>query len=144
MTIYIGADHGGFELKLQLSQYLVKAGYAVVDCGNKVYEPEDDYPDFSKGVASAVGANKDSRGILICRNGVGVCISANRFAGIYCALGFNNEQIRKARQHDFINVLALPSDYKTLDECIELVKIFIETEPLSDPKYLRRLQKIEL
>ena len=144
MTIYIGADHGGFELKRELSQYLEKTGYAVVDCGNKAYEPDDDYPDFSKNVANAVGGDKDSRGIVICRNGVGVCISANRFRGIYCALGFDAQQIRKARQHDFINILALPSDYKTLDECIELIKVFLETEPLPDPKYLRRLQKIEL
>lgn len=144
MTIYIGADHGGFKLKSQLLQYLEKVGHAVIDCGNKTYEPEDDYPDFSKAVADKVVSDKNSRGILICRNGVGVCISANRFSGVYCALGFDTEQVRKARQHDFINVLALPSDYKTLDECIELVKIFLETEPLPNLKYVRRLQKIEL
>jgi ribose 5-phosphate isomerase B len=79
MRIGIAADHGGFELKAQLSAALEDAGYEVVDFGDPVLAPGDDYPDFVVPLAQAVARAEVTRGVAICGSGVGACVAANVF-----------------------------------------------------------------
>lgn len=141
MNIYLAADHGGFNLKQQLLNDLPKQ-YTVIDCGNQKLEPEDDYPDFVANLAQKMLNDQLSMGIVICRNGVGVSIAANRFPHLRCGLGFNDEQIRRARRDDNINVLALPADYLNLDQAKSLINLFLETEYSGLERYSRRLAKV--
>ena len=153
MTIFIAADHRGFELKNKLIDYLHEKNIRVEDMGNYQYDPEDDYPDFAKKVAQAVLQNtKDFLGIVICGSGVGVSIVANRFKGIRCALGFSYNQVKHAKENDHINVLALAADYfkdgneengNGLEQAKKLVNVFINTKPIIEEKYLRRIKKID-
>jgi ribose 5-phosphate isomerase B len=144
MTIFIGADHRGFKLKNEIVEYLQMKNIRVDDMGAYQYDAEDDNPDFSQAVAKAVLQNPEEfLGIVICGSGVGVCIGANRFKGIYCALGFDVKQIASAREHDHINVLALPSDYIDLEKAQELIEAFLSAKPNHAEKYLRRLGKID-
>ncbi len=144
MTLFIGADHRGYHLKNELIEYLQNKNIRVEDLGNYENNPEDDFPDYSHKVAEAVLQNPDEfLGIVICGSGVGVSISANRYKGIYCGLAFNKDQVKSAREHDHINVLALPADSLSFRQAQELVDIFIETEPLKREKYIRRLRKID-
>jgi ribose 5-phosphate isomerase B len=153
MTIFIAADHRGFELKNRLIEYLQEKNIRVEDMGNYQYDPLDDYPDFAKKVAQAVLQNpKDFLGIAICGSGVGVSITVNRFKGIRCALGFSCDQVKHAKENDHINVLALASDYlkngndengRGLELAKKLVDTFIETKPKMEEKYLRRIKKID-
>jgi ribose 5-phosphate isomerase RpiB len=46
MRIGIAADHGGFELKVQLTAALKTAGYEMTDFGAYELVTGDDYPDF--------------------------------------------------------------------------------------------------
>src|SRR5690348_16382720 len=115
MTIFIAADHRGFELKNQLVEYLQEKNIRVEDMGNYQYDPLDDNPDYSRKVAEAVLQNEhDFLGIVICGSGVGVSIAANRLPGIRCGLGFNAQQIKHMKENDHVNVLALPAEYITL------------------------------
>jgi ribose 5-phosphate isomerase B len=153
MTIFIAADHRGFELKNKLIEYLQEKNIRVEDMGNYQYDPLDDYPDFAKKVAQAVLQNpKDFLGIVICGSGVGVSIVVNRFKGIRCGLGFSPDQVKHIRENDHINVLALASDYlkngdgekgNGLAWAKKLVDTFIETQPKMEEKYLRRIKKID-
>lgn len=144
MTIFIGADHRGFELKNKLIEYLHEKDIRVEDMGNYEYDPQDDFPDYSKKVAQAVLQNPEELlGIVICGSAVGVSISANRYEGIMCALGFDIAQVKSAREHDHINVLAIPSDYVDLEKAKQLIHAFIETKPNYDEKYLRRIRKVD-
>ena len=112
--------------------------------GNYEYDPQDDFPDYSKKVAQAVLQNPEELlGIVICGSAVGVSISANRYEGIMCALGFDIAQVKSAREHDHINVLAIPSDYVDLEKAKQLIHAFIETKPNYDEKYLRRIRKVD-
>jgi ribose 5-phosphate isomerase B len=112
MTIFIGADHRGFNLKNQIIEYLHEKDIRIEDLGAYDYDPNDDYPDFAKKVAQAVIQNRENHlGIVVCGSGVGVAIAANRFQGIRAALGFEENQVAHARENDHINVLALPADY---------------------------------
>ena len=144
MHIFIGADHGGFDLKTKLIEYLQENNIRIEDMGNYELDPLDDYPDFAKKVAQAVLQNPyDSLGIIICRSGVGVAIAANRFKGIRCGLGFDESQVKHMRENDNVNVLALASDFIDFEKAKKLVDIFRLTSPKTEEKYLRRIKKVD-
>ncbi len=143
MKIFIGADHRGFELKEFLKKELREKGFEIKDLGNLKYDPLDDFPDFAFPVAEAVKEDKNSLGILLCGSGVGVSIAANRVKGIRAVLGFNKDQVEKARQHDHCNILCLPADYIDKSFALELVKTFLSTKPENKEKYLRRIRKLD-
>lgn len=143
MTVFIGADHGGFQLKNELIDYLHEKNIRVEDLGSYELEPEDDYPEYAKKVAQAVLQNPEHVGIVICRSGVGMDIVSNRFKGIRSGLGFDETEVQKAREDDIINVLALPADYISLDKAEKLVDIFLTSIPKTQEKYARRIVEID-
>ena len=145
MKIFIASDHGGFTLKTKLVEYLKEKNLLVEDVGPTKLDPLDDYPDYGKKVAQRVALNPaENRGILLCRNGVGMDIMANRFRNVRCVLGFHTHQIEKARKDDNVNVLALPADYITQQNAHDFVDIFLSTQPDEQEKYSRRVRKIDL
>lgn len=109
MKIYIGADHGGFHLKEQIEQYLLRAGYEVVDKGNDTLDPDDDYPQFAAKVATSVLASDDAdaRGVIVCTGAQGVAIAANRFKGIRASVAWDAHEARMTRNDNDSNVLCL-------------------------------------
>lgn len=144
MTIFIGADHRGFELKNKIIEYLQEKDIRIEDMGNYQYDPLDDFPDFAKKVAQAVLQNPENYlGIVICGSGVGVAIMANRFKGIRCGIGFEADQVKHIRENDHINVLALPSDYVDFEKTKELIDVFLSSNPKTEEKYLRRIKKLD-
>lgn len=143
MTIFIGADHRGLKLKNIIVEYLQNKNIRIEDLGAYEYNKDDDFPDFAKPVAEAVLSQPEKfLGIVICGSAVGVSIAANRYKGVYCGVGFDSEQIKSAKAHDHINILAIPADYLTTEKALELVDIFINTKPMHEEKYIRRLNKI--
>lgn len=149
MTIYLGADHRGFALKEKLKKMLVDEGYDVIDCGATSLEPGDDFPDFAKAVAEAVGKNPESasnedgdRGILICGSGFGVDIAANKFPGIRAGLPMSPDHAYVARHDDDVNVLALAADFTDEAMAQKIVKTFFSTPFAKEERYNRRLEKI--
>src|SRR3954453_12894869 len=100
MRVGMGADHGGFEMKEQLSNLLMQAGDEVVDFGNKTYDRNDDYPDFSFPVALAVAEGRVDRGVLICGSGVGASVAANKVNGVRAALCHDNFSARQGVEDD--------------------------------------------
>ncbi len=144
MTIFIGADHRGFHLKDLLISYLQEKNIRVEDMGNYSYDPHDDFPQYAQKVSEAVLQNPEEfLGVVICGSGVGVSIAANRYPGVYCALGSNPDQVKSAREHDHINILALPADYISQEDAQKLVDIFLSTQTKNEAKYLRRIQSLE-
>jgi ribose 5-phosphate isomerase B len=144
MTIFIGADHRGFEMKNKLIEYLQEKNIRVQDLGNYEYDLLDDNPDYAQKVAEAVLQNPaEFFGIVICGSGVGMSIAANRSKGIRCALGFAVNQVKHARENDHINVLSLPADMIDLDQAKLLVDTFLSTHPKMEEKYLRRNKKLD-
>ncbi len=141
--IYIGADHRGFELKEQLKHWLKQEQYNVDDCGNTEYDLTDDFTDFSFAVAKKVQQNLDSRGIVICGSGAGVNIAANKVKGIRASTGINVDEVRHARKHDDLNVLAISADYSDFNQAQEMIAAFLTTPFDPQERYLRRLDKIK-
>lgn len=145
MTIFIGADHAGFDLKTILSEHLTHAGHTVVDCGAKTLEHEDDYPRFAYAVATKVlgSTEPDDRGILICGSGQGMSMAANRVNGVRAALAWNDASAHSARTDDAANVLVLPARFLSAEEAISAVDTYLKAEFNDNPKYQRRLDELE-
>lgn len=144
MTIFIGADHRGFVLKNELIEYLQEKNIRVEDLGALQVDPLDDNPDYAKKVAQAVLQNpQEFLGILICGSGAGVTITANRYKGIRASLALSSTQAKFNKEHDDINILSLASDFTDIEEAKRIVDAFLETKPLPDPKYKRRIAKMD-
>lgn len=145
MRIYVGADHNGYDFKQKLSELLRKNGYMVVDDGNKKLDPEDDYPQFGARVAHALLADSDeeSRGILICGSGQGICIAANRFKGIRASLCWSEAEAHAARNDDDCNVLCLPSRYLSLEEAETITLTWLTTPFAGAPRFKRRIRELD-
>lgn len=106
MKIAIGSDHAGYLLKEKIKDFLLSKGYQVVDVGTNSTESTD-YPIFAREVALAVQRGEVQQGILICGTGIGMCITANKFKGVYAALCTNEYMARVSRQHNNANILCL-------------------------------------
>ncbi len=144
MTIFIGADHRGFALKNELIEYLQEKNIRVEDLGAFEENPSDDEVDYAKKVAEAVLQKPDEfRGILVCGSGAGTSIMANRYKGIRCCVALSATQAKFNREHSHINVLALAADFTDVEEAKNIVTAFLETPPNPDPKYQRRISKMD-
>ena len=140
-VVYIGADHRGFQLKNVLKEALVEDGCQVVDAGGVDYDKDDDFIDPGIGVAGRVAA-ENARGVLICGSGVGMCVMANKVAGVRAALCTSEEQARRAREEDNANVLCLASELVGVEDNINIMRMFLKTEFSSEERYLRRIARI--
>ena len=140
--IPIGADHAGFQLKEQVSQYLQDLGHEVKDFGC-FSEQSIDYPDYAHPVAELIEANPGMRGILICGSGNGINMTANKHSGIRSALCWKREIAELARLHNNANVLALPARFISVEEAKEMVEAFLTTE-FEGGRHQKRVEKIAL
>jgi ribose 5-phosphate isomerase B len=143
MKIFLGADHRGFELKEFLKEKLKEENFDFEDCGNFIYDPNDDYSDIAFKVAYQVRDNPENLGILICGSGAGVCFSANKVKGIRAGLAITPEMARMMKADDDVNVLCLASDFTQNETAWQIAKAFLETKFKHQEKYLRRIQKVK-
>lgn len=142
MSIYLGADHGGFDLKEKIKSYLASIDMKTEDMGAMTLNPDDDYPDFIIPVAKKVVSDPGSLGIIIGRSGNGEAIAANKVTGIRAAVCLNEKMAVKAKEHNNANILSLGADYLTLEDAKKIVKEFIETSFSGKERHIRRLEKI--
>jgi len=142
-TVYLAADHGGYELKNQLVEHLHEQSVATQDLGPAEYDGDDDYPDYVLKLVDALRADTDGVGVLVCRSAEGVAIAANRNPGIRAAVVTEKEQAIKAREHNDANVLCLSGDLVSDEQNQQLLETFLATEFSEVERHQRRLDKIE-
>ncbi len=124
LPIAIGADHAGFDYKETLKTVLEKAGWQIADKGTYSLDSVD-YPDFAHPVAEMVEAGKAAAGILVCGSGNGVCMAANKHAGIRAALCWTEELASLARSHNNANVLCVPARFVSPEVAEKMVEVFL-------------------
>ena len=141
MKIGIGSDHGGFDLKEQVKEYLKSLNYEVLDCGC-FSKDSCDYPLFAKEVAEKVANKNLDYGILICTTGIGMSITANRYPGVRAALVSNEDMCKMTRMHNNANVLVMGAKYTTIEDAKKYVDVFFNTE-FEGGRHERRINLIE-
>lgn len=141
-TVYLGADHAGFDLKNIVREHLEARGHVVEDLGAHTMDPGDDYPVYAAAVAEAVREHHGSFGILACGNAEGVAIAANKFDGIRAGIGYSVEAVHTMRNDDNANILCLPGRLKTHDDPLMMVDVFLKTPFSNEERHVRRLQQV--
>jgi ribose 5-phosphate isomerase B len=142
ITIAMGSDHAGFEYKERLKEHLRAAHYTPDDKGTHSLDSVD-YPDFAHPVASMVERGEAQVGILVCGSGNGVCMTANKHAGIRAALCWNVELAQLARQHNNANVLCIPARFVSYEDALAMVEAFLNT-PFEGGRHEKRVAKMGL
>jgi ribose 5-phosphate isomerase B len=142
MTIALGSDHAGFQLKNKIIELLKNKGINTIDKGT--YSEEScDYPDYAHAVAESI-ENKDSElGIIMCGSGNGINIAANKHQQIRSALAWDVEIAKLARQHNDANILALPARFISEEKALQIVEAFLN-ETFEGGRHQKRIDKIQL
>ena len=143
-VIGIAADHGGYDLKVQLVTLLKTVGYEVKDFGAYQLNAGDDYPDFVIPLSKAIARAEVSRGIAICGSGVGACIAANKIAGVRSALITDSFSAHQGVEDDNMNILCLGGNITGPKLAWELVQIFLNARFKNEERFLRRLNKVAM
>src|SRR5450432_3147328 len=138
----LGADHGGFELKETLKQYLLQRGLTVLDFGAKTKDPADDYPDFAQPAAQAVADGRAELGVLCCTSGVGICITANKVTGVRAGQAEDENDATLMRRHNDVNVLCLSGKKTSLEAAKKILDAFIAGK-FEGGRHERRVLKMD-
>lgn len=126
MKIAIGSDHAGFHLKETLRTWLEQNGHEVTDCGTYSDERAD-YPIFGEAVADRVAAGNVDCGVLVCGSGQGICMSANKVAGVRAGVIRTSMDAEMTRSHNDANVACFGERITEPDVAVAALKVFLET-----------------
>ena len=141
MKIALASDHAGFALKQEIQSLLRSLGHETLDFG--AYDEQAcDLPDSVYPAAQAVSKGLVDRGIFIDGVGYGSAMIANKLYGVYAAVCQDPLCAELARSHSDTNVLCLGGKIIGSALALEIVRIWMTTEPLSDEKYRRRVAKV--
>lgn len=142
MNLFIASDHGGYHLKKRIIRFIEKEQEGkIIDIGPTEYDEDDDYPDYIIPLAKEV-VKKNGRGIVICKNGVGVCIAANKVPGIRAGIGYNTMAAETMMTDDNTNILCLAAKGISEDLALVIVKRWLATEFSNADRHVRRLKKV--
>lgn len=140
--IALGSDHGGYDLKCQIMEYLKENNIEYKDFG--CYDKTScDYPDFGRAAAEAVASGECDRGIVVCTTGIGISIAANKVPGVRCALCMDPYLAKMTRLHNDANMLALGGGITGRNLALEIVETFLNTEFSQGENHIRRIGKLE-
>ncbi len=139
MVVAIGNDHRAYTLKKKIIEYLADKNISYLDMG---CDSEDscDYPDFGYKTAKVVSLGEADLGILLCSNGIGMSIVANKVRGVRAALCFTPLHGKNSRAHNNANVLVLGDD--SSDRALEILDVWLNTEFESGGRHEKRVNKI--
>ena len=140
--IFIGSDHGGYSLKLEVIEHLKNRGIEVTDIGCDS-EASCDYPVYAKKVTDAIKDGSADLGILICGTGIGISIAANKVKGIRAALCTDCYMAELTRLHNDANILAMGGRVVGPGLAVKIVDTFLHTEFSNEERHMRRIEMIE-
>lgn len=140
MKIGIASDHRGYNLKEQLKKELTNKKYEIIDYGTYSTESTD-YPDYAFLLGENVRDKKVDFGIAICGSGIGISIACNKVKGIRCAKVSNAKEAKVTREDNNSNIVAF-GEKISLNEALDIIEMFINTEFTGLEKHERRIKKI--
>ncbi len=141
MKIVIGSDHRGFHVKQRIGGLLRTLSHEVRDLGVASGDTSVDYPDFAFEAARLVGAGEADRGVLICGTGIGMCIAANKVAGVRAACVHDIITAEMSRRHNDANVLCMSADMLGEELIDRIVRVWLTTD-FEAGRHQRRVEKI--
>lgn len=142
MKIFLGSDHRGVTLKNNLINYLQGNGIDASDIGIPNSD-SDNYTDFAFKLGEMVRDTEGSLGILICGNGVGMSIAANKVKGVRCVRAVSVDDAFAGKNHNGANVLALGADTTSdINLVYQIVDTFVNTKSVCEERHQKRVDAI--
>ena len=142
LNITVGSDHHGVHVRIKLAEFLRQEGHTVNEFGPPIDATQPtDYPDVAAEVARFVGSHETNRGILICGTGIGMCITANKFAGVRAAPIIDELSAEFCRRHNDLNILCIGNNVLSEETILQIVHIWLVT-PFDGGRHERRINKI--
>lgn len=138
--IAIGCDHGGFDIKNAVIEYLKENNIDFKDFGCDCPESVD-YPVYAYQVATAVANGDADFGIICCGTGIGVSMVANKVKGIRAAVVSDAFCAEMTRRHNNANVLCMGGRVIDAPTAVKLADIFLNTE-YEGGRHAKRVQMI--
>lgn len=144
MKIFIGSDHHGIQIRLNLGSFVASLGHEVVDVGPRPECPSPvDYPVIAQKVAVAVSTDEADRGILICGTGIGMSIVANKFKGVRAAPISDILSVELSCLHNDLNVLCLSAEMLTESAISDLVRTWLSVSFADSGRHSRRIERVK-
>ena len=140
MRVVVSTDHGGFPLKDAVIETVKELGHEVIDLG-QFDKTRSDYPDFAEKAGRVLIKGEADRGIVMCGSGIGVAITLNKMKGIYAGLCENTYSAHQGVEHDDMNVLCLGGVVTGEELAKDIVRSFLNAEPINKGRYLERIKK---
>jgi ribose 5-phosphate isomerase B len=140
MRVVVSTDHGGFPLKDAVIETVKELGHEVIDLG-QFDKTRSDYPDFAEKAGRVLIKGEADRGIVMCGSGIGVAITLNKMKGIYAGLCENTYSAHQWVEHDDMNVLCLGGVVTGEELAKDIVRSFLNAEPINKGRYLERIKK---
>lgn len=141
MKVAIGCDHGGYNLKMSVIEYLEKVDVEIIDFGTDNDKDSVDYPEFAKEVCKRVVDKDVDFGILVCGTGIGMSIAANKIDGIRCAVLSDTFSARMTKMHNDANVISLGERVLGKGLAIDIVKAYMSAE-FEGGRHQTRIDKV--
>jgi len=141
MKISLGTDHAGYQHKEEVKKYLQNKGFDIMDCGTDSMEAVD-YPDYIRPAAQAVADGTCDLGIIFGGSGNGEAITANKVRGVRCALCWNEETGRLAKEHNDANVISFGARQTPVEEALRIIDAWLGAS-FQGGRHARRIAKIE-
>ena len=143
MRIHLGGDHAAFDTKQAVREHLEGLGHEVIDHGPFEVDPLDDYPVFCLRAAQATARDAGSLGLVFGGSGNGEQMAANKVPGIRCALAYNTELARLAREHNDAQMLAIGGRMSTIEDSLAMAQAFVETPFSGQERHQRRIDMMD-
>ena len=142
LSIAVGSDHHGVPIRSKLVDFLRQEGYSIEESGPPLDAPQPtDYPDVAAAVAQSVSTGRIDCGILICSTGIGMCITANKFAGVRAAPVIDELSAEFCRRHNDLNILCIGNNILSEEAILQIVRIWLTT-PFDGGRHEGRINKI--
>jgi len=139
MKIVLAADHGGYELKNEIKNYL-KDKYEIIDLGTNSSDSVD-YPEYGIKAGETIASGKADKGIIVCGSGIGISIAANKVKGIRAALCHSVEYAKLSRLHNNANILSMGGRFTDKKLAFEIVDVWLNTK-FEGGRHSNRVNKI--
>ena len=105
-------------------------------------EASVDYPEFVRPAAEAVAKKLCDLGVVFGGSGNGEAMAANKIKGVRCALCWNLETAKLAKEHNDANVISIGQRQVSLHLTLEIVKAWINAT-FEEGRHLRRIRMLE-
>lgn len=139
--IAIGSDHGGYELKQKVIEYLNEQYISFKDFG--IFSNEAcDYPIIAEKVAKSVASQECEKGLLLCGTGLGMSIVANKIKNVRAVCSIDSFSVKHSRLHNNANILCLGGRVIGPGLAMELINIFLNTD-FEGGRHQKRIDMID-